>query len=225
MAFLSLDIKKNDSIIIPAVNFIASYNMLSILGANIYLCDVDPQTGQMSPESISECIKLNKLKKSESPINMQKQFLKKTYDSLRENGKLYLAIENRFDFKFFLGIKDPHTQTYFTTIFPKKIVNIYFKIFKNKEYKTWIYSFGETKKIIESIGFKNIEVYSSWPDYHFPEQIYEYGKMDSSFKLSTVRRNGKIKFKLLIKRFFEFILFKLLKLDFFAPAIIIVAKK
>lgn len=169
--------------------------------------------------------KLKKLKKSESPINMQKEFLKKTYDSLSENGKLYLAIENRFDFKFFLGIKDPHTQTYFTTIFPKKIVNLYFKIFKNKEYRTWIYSFSETKKIVESIGFKNIEVYSSWPDYHFPEQIYKYGKMDSSFKLSTVRRDGKIKFKLLIKRFFEFILFKLLKLDFFAPAIIIVAKK
>ena len=70
MAFLSLDIKKNDNIIIPAVNFIASYNMLSILGANIYLCDVDPQTGQMSPESISECIKLNKLKKIKAIVTM-----------------------------------------------------------------------------------------------------------------------------------------------------------
>ena len=62
MAFLSLDIKKNDNIIIPAINFIASYNMLSILEANIYLCDVDQQTGQMSPENISVGIIFNKLK-------------------------------------------------------------------------------------------------------------------------------------------------------------------
>ena len=70
MAFLSLDIKKNDNIIMPAINFIASYNLLSILGANIYLCDVDQQTGQMSPESISECIKLNKLKKIKAIVTM-----------------------------------------------------------------------------------------------------------------------------------------------------------
>ena len=70
LAFLSLDIKKNDNIIVPAINFIASYNMLSILGANIYLCDVNSETGQMSPELISECIKLNKLKKIKAIVTM-----------------------------------------------------------------------------------------------------------------------------------------------------------
>jgi dTDP-4-amino-4,6-dideoxygalactose transaminase len=70
LAFLSINVKKNDNIIIPAINFIASYNMLSTLGANIYLCDVDPKTGQMSPELIYECIKFNKLKKVKAIITM-----------------------------------------------------------------------------------------------------------------------------------------------------------
>ena len=70
LAFLSINVKKNDNIIIPAVNFIASYNMLSILGANVYLCDVDNNTGQMSPKLISQCIKLNKLKKIKAIVTM-----------------------------------------------------------------------------------------------------------------------------------------------------------
>ena len=40
IALRALDIKKNDVIIIPAINFIASINMAQILGAKIYLCDV-----------------------------------------------------------------------------------------------------------------------------------------------------------------------------------------
>ena len=70
LAFLSIDVKKNDNIIIPAINFIASYNMLSLLGANIYLCDVDSDTGQMSPKLILQCIKLNKLKKIKAIVTM-----------------------------------------------------------------------------------------------------------------------------------------------------------
>ena len=70
LAFLSIDVKKNDNIIMPAINFIASYNMLSLLGANIYLCDVDSDTGQMSPKLILQCIKLNKLKKIKAIVTM-----------------------------------------------------------------------------------------------------------------------------------------------------------
>lgn len=70
LAFLSINVKKNDNIIMPAINFIASYNMLSSLGANIYLSDVDSKTGQMSPELILKCIKLNKLKKIKAIITM-----------------------------------------------------------------------------------------------------------------------------------------------------------
>ena len=32
----------------PAINFIASYSMAKQMGANIYLADVNPETGQMT---------------------------------------------------------------------------------------------------------------------------------------------------------------------------------
>jgi dTDP-4-amino-4,6-dideoxygalactose transaminase len=70
LALLSINIKKTDNVIMPAINFIASYNMASTFGANIYLCDVDPYNGQMTPELLSKCIKKNKLKKIKAVITM-----------------------------------------------------------------------------------------------------------------------------------------------------------
>ena len=63
LALESIEIKKNDNIIIPAINFIAAINLSSKLGANIFLADVDKFTGQMTPKNLTECIKYNKLKK------------------------------------------------------------------------------------------------------------------------------------------------------------------
>lgn len=63
LALLSLKVKKNDIILMPAINFVASYNMSRLLGAKIFLVDVDSKTGQMTPETVVDCIKKNKIKK------------------------------------------------------------------------------------------------------------------------------------------------------------------
>lgn len=70
LAFLSINLSKNDVVIMPAINFIAAYNLAKIMGANIFLADVDPSTGQMTPEKLLECIKKNKLKKVKVIITM-----------------------------------------------------------------------------------------------------------------------------------------------------------
>ena len=63
LAFLALGLRKGDTIIMPAINFIASYNMANIIGAKIYLADVDGVTGQMTPKNVEQCIKNYNLKK------------------------------------------------------------------------------------------------------------------------------------------------------------------
>jgi dTDP-4-amino-4,6-dideoxygalactose transaminase len=54
----------------PAVNFIAVYNMARLMNAKIFLADVDPLTGQMTPETLLECIKNNKLKEIKAIVTM-----------------------------------------------------------------------------------------------------------------------------------------------------------
>jgi len=57
IALHALNLKKGDKIIMPAINFIASYNAAKLLGAKIYLADVDQYTGQMRPEDVEDCCK------------------------------------------------------------------------------------------------------------------------------------------------------------------------
>jgi len=70
LALRSIGLKKNDNLIMPAINFISSYNVAKLLGANIFLADVDKYTGQMSPQDVYDCIKKNKLKKIKAVIIM-----------------------------------------------------------------------------------------------------------------------------------------------------------
>lgn len=70
MALMAIDLKKNDVLIMPAVNFIAVFNMAKLMNAKIYLADIDPLTGQMTPRTLLECIKNNKLKKIKAIITM-----------------------------------------------------------------------------------------------------------------------------------------------------------
>jgi len=70
LAFLAINLKENDVIIMPAINFIAAYNMARLMSAKIFLADVDPLTGQMTPKTLLDCINNNKLKKIKAIITM-----------------------------------------------------------------------------------------------------------------------------------------------------------
>ena len=70
LALRSINLKKNDVIIMPSVNFIAAYSMANKLNAKIYLADVDQYTGQMTPAHLIECIKKNNLKKIKAVVTM-----------------------------------------------------------------------------------------------------------------------------------------------------------
>ena len=54
----------------PAINFISAFRMANLLGAKIYLADVDPLSGQMTPETLKKCIKKNNLKKIKLILTM-----------------------------------------------------------------------------------------------------------------------------------------------------------
>ena len=70
LAMLAINLKPNDIIIMPAINFIAIYNMCKLMKAKIFLADVDPFTGQMTPQTLLNCIERNKLKKIKAIITM-----------------------------------------------------------------------------------------------------------------------------------------------------------
>jgi UDP-4-amino-4,6-dideoxy-N-acetyl-beta-L-altrosamine transaminase len=83
IAFKAINLVSGDNIILPSINFIAAANMAKNLGAKIFLADVDPLTGQMTPENLLECVKKNNIKKVKAictmyngglPLNAEKFF-------------------------------------------------------------------------------------------------------------------------------------------------------
>ena len=70
LVLLSIKLKKDDVIIMPAINFVAIYNLCKLIGAKIFLADVSPDTGQMTPDTLLKCIKYNKIKKIKAIVVM-----------------------------------------------------------------------------------------------------------------------------------------------------------
>jgi dTDP-4-amino-4,6-dideoxygalactose transaminase len=70
LSLMAINLQKNDVIIMPSVNFIAVYNMAKLMNAKIFLADVDSLTGQMTPNTLLECIKKNKLKNIKAIVTM-----------------------------------------------------------------------------------------------------------------------------------------------------------
>lgn len=91
LAMLSLELKKNDIILMPAVNFIASFNIAMIMKLKVYLVDVDEFTGQITPSKVEDCIKKNKLKKINALITM-------FHGGYPENVRKFYEIKKKYNF-------------------------------------------------------------------------------------------------------------------------------
>ena len=68
LAFLSLDLKKNDVVILPVINFIAAANILTLMRVNFFFADVDKESGQISRETLLKCLHENKIKKIKAVV-------------------------------------------------------------------------------------------------------------------------------------------------------------
>ncbi len=70
LAFSAINIKPGDVIIMPGINFIASFNICKLFKAKIYLADVDSSNGLMTKKNVLECIKKYNLKKIKALVTM-----------------------------------------------------------------------------------------------------------------------------------------------------------
>lgn len=70
LALLTIGLKKNDTVIMPGINFISSFNVCKNMGLKIYFADVDKNTGQMKPEHVLSCISKNKINRVKAIITM-----------------------------------------------------------------------------------------------------------------------------------------------------------
>ncbi|GGE30736.1 UDP-4-amino-4,6-dideoxy-N-acetyl-beta-L-altrosamine transaminase [Marinicauda pacifica] len=56
MAYDGLGLRPGDAVIVPAVTFLATANAARFCGADVVFCDVDPETGLMTPDTLREAL-------------------------------------------------------------------------------------------------------------------------------------------------------------------------
>lgn len=104
-----------------------------------------------------------------------KTFLENAKSYLKPNGKLLIAIENKFGLKYWGGAREDHTGRYFDSI----------EDYPNDK---GIQTFGkkELEELILSTGFRCLDFYYPMPDYKLPKIIYSddyLPKMDDLFDI------------------------------------------
>ena len=97
---------------------------------------------------------------------------------LNENGKIVLAIENKYGLKYWAGCREDHLGTYFSGI--EGYVDIH-------DVRT--FSKNELQKIFDNCGLNDVMFYYPYPDYKFPIAIYSDSYLPKVGSLSNNMNN------------------------------------
>ena len=163
-----------------------------------------------------------------SPTKLQHQFLCQVNDHLNDRGRLYLAIENKFNYQYFLWKRDPHVNLFYTSFLPKFISNLISYIFRGRPYRNYIYSKNGLKKLLKNAGFTSITSYAAFPSYQTPLKIipieHKYLFYEPVYIMGP-RKGIFMRVFRIFRRLFDELIFNKLKLLFFVPAFIIIAEK
>ncbi len=105
-------------------------------------------------------------------------FLKIIGKHLKENGKIIIAIENRFGLKYWSGCQEDHMDKYFVGIEGYHEGDAV-KTFTKKE----------LEDLVKLAGYQGYAFYYPYPDYKFPEVIYSDAYLPKPGDLSNNIKN------------------------------------
>lgn len=110
--------------------------------------------------------------------NPYEDFLRILLRHLKKNGRLIIAIENKYGLKYFAGCKEDHLGTYFSGI-------------ENYADGGGVRTFGRKglERIFKAVGVKEYHFYYPYPDYKFMTSLYSDAYWPGKGELSNNLRN------------------------------------
>jgi len=141
-----------------------SYDNLEIIVANLNDIKFEKKFDYITLNGVLEYA--GSFTKTDQPYE---DFLKQIKHYLKPDGKLIIAIENRYGLKYFSGAKEDHTSKEFDSITG----------YKNNE---TVRTFGkkELEELLSKSGYPTQEFYFPHPDYKMPMEIYSSDWLPSS---------------------------------------------
>jgi SAM-dependent methyltransferase len=108
---------------------------------------------------------------SENPSAVQLAGLRKAFELLRRGGHVYIGIENRWCYEYFLGARDPHVNVRWVTIVPRRVANWLMRRAKADRYENYLYGSGGYRRLLQRAGFSEPQVFIAIDSYNRPEFI------------------------------------------------------
>jgi hypothetical protein len=102
---------------------------------------------------------------------LQLEFLREVRRILRQEGQIYIGIENRLGFYYFLGQPEDHTGVEYAALLPRPLANAWVRYKNGTPYRTYTYSRAGYQKLLREAGFKSISFYAPVPDYRAFNEI------------------------------------------------------
>ena len=112
-----------------------------------------------------EYITGEKAQNSSVADKVQERVLKDVHRVLKPGGSVYIGIENRLAYFYFLGKKDPHSGLRFVNLMPRFLADFYSMLVKGHKYHTYIHSMGGYRRLLNRAGFKKTEFFTPVPGY------------------------------------------------------------
>ena len=123
------------------------------------------------------------------PEIVQLEILKKLYRLLKPGGILYIGIENRIGFPYFLGSLD-HSYLPYTSLMPRFLASWITKIKRGYPYRTYTYTLKGYKNLLSKADFKKINFYYPYGGYNNPTQIVPLAPKILKAYFSSFIRSG-----------------------------------
>ncbi len=139
----------------------------------------------------------------------------KIKNMMKQEGKLIIAIENKFGLKYFSGAKEDHTGKMFDGI--EGYINT-----------DTVETFGKEEiiELLKNNNFTDIKFYYPYPDYKFPGEIFSDKYLPDINKILPDAPNyDSDRYKLFNERLAFFNITKNKKFDFFSNSFLIITKK
>jgi SAM-dependent methyltransferase len=105
------------------------------------------------------------------PEDAQLSFLAACRRALKDAGWLYIGIENRWGFRYFLGRRDEHTGLLGSSLLPRSLASLYSRAVRGRPYRTFTYGPRALGGLLARAGFNHVQPYAPLPDYRDFEVI------------------------------------------------------
>lgn len=108
-----------------------------------------------------------------SPLEVQKHFLREIARILSPTGQLLLAIENRFNWYYFLGQPEDHTHMRFISLLPRPLANAYSRLRTGKPLRNLTHSNRAYQNLLRGAGFDSARTFLPISDYRLFNRVLD----------------------------------------------------